>query len=159
MKNYRIIPMSIFGIGILALDQITKFLVVKYMDYGESIPIIQNFLSITSHRNSGAAWGMLQGNMWLFYIITVFVIIMLLYFYKKEATDDLLLQISLTMLIAGALGNFIDRVLFQEVVDMIDTMIFSYDFPIFNVADSSLTIGVILMLFQFFTERGEQSGN
>lgn len=159
MKNYRIFPMSIFGIGILALDQITKFLVVKFMDYGESIPIIENFLSITSHRNSGAAWGMLQGKMWLFYIITVFVIIMLVYFYKKEATDDLLLQLSLTMLIAGALGNFIDRVLFQEVVDMIDTMIFSYDFPIFNVADSSLTIGVILMLFQFFTERGEQSGN
>lgn len=159
MKNYRIIPMSIFGISILALDQITKFLVVKFMDYGESIPIIENFLSITSHRNSGAAWGMLQGKMWLFYIITVFVIVMLLYFYKKEATDNLLLQLSLTMLIAGALGNFIDRVLFQEVVDMIDTMIFSYDFPIFNVADSSLTIGVILMLFQFFTERGEQSGN
>lgn len=159
MKNYRIIPMSIFGISILALDQITKFLVVKFMDYGESIPIIENFLSITSHRNSGAAWGMLQGKMWLFYIITVFVIIMLVYFYKKEATDNLLLQLSLTMLIAGALGNFIDRVLFQEVVDMIDTMIFSYDFPIFNVADSSLTIGVILMLFQFFTERGEQSGN
>lgn len=159
MKKYRIIPMSIFGIGILALDQITKFLVVKFMDYGESIPIIENFLSITSHRNSGAAWGMLQGKMWLFYIITVFVIIMLVYFYKKEATDSLLLQLSLTMLIAGALGNFIDRVLFQEVVDMIDTMIFSYDFPIFNVADSSLTIGVILMLFQFFTERGEQSGN
>ena len=83
----------------------------------------------------------------------------MVYFYKKEATDNLLLQLSLTMLIAGALGNFIDRVLFQEVVDMIDTMIFSYDFPIFNVADSSLTIGVILMLFQFFTERGEQSGN
>src|SRR5699024_11420599 len=108
----------------------------KHMDYGESIPIIDNFLSITSHRNEGAAWGMLEGKMWLFYIITVFVIVMLLFFYKKEAKNDLLLQISLTLLIAGAFGNFIDRVLFQKVVDMIDTMIFSYDFPIFNVARS-----------------------
>ena len=159
MKGYRILPMSILGIVIVAIDQLTKFLVVKHMDYGESIPIIDNFLSITSHRNEGAAWGMLEGKMWLFYIITVFVIVMLLFFYKKEAKNDLLLQISLTVLIAGAFGNFIDRVLFQKVVDMIDTMIFSYDFPIFNVADSSLTVGVILMIIQIFSERGETNGN
>src|SRR5699024_11567789 len=93
---------------------------------------------------------MLEGKMWLFYIMTVFVIVMLLFFYKKEAKNDLLLQISLTLLIAGAFGNFIDRVLFQKVVDMIDTMIFSYDFPIFKVADSSFIVCVILIFIQYF---------
>lgn len=150
MKNYRLLPMSILGIGILLLDQITKLLVVKFMEYGESIPLIDGFLYLTSHRNEGAAWGMLQGRMWLFYIITLFVIVVLVMFYKREAHKSKLLQVSIIFLLAGAIGNFIDRLLFQKVVDFLDTIIFGYDFPIFNVADASLTIGVVLMLVQIF---------
>ncbi|CAD2077018.1 signal peptidase II [Phocicoccus pinnipedialis] len=158
MKNYRLIPMSILGIAIIFLDQITKLLVVKFMEYGESIPLIDGFLYLTSHRNEGAAWGMLQGKMWLFYIITVFVIVVLIMFYRREAKSSLLLQISLVLLLAGAIGNFIDRLLFQEVVDFADTIIFGYDFPIFNIADGSLTIGVILMMVQiFFFDKGDKN--
>lgn len=160
MKNYRLLPMSILGIGMLLLDQITKLLVVKFMEYGESIPLIDGFLYLTSHRNEGAAWGMLQGRMWLFYIITLFVLVVLVMFYKREAYKSKLLQVSIVLLLAGAIGNFIDRLLFQKVVDFLDTVIFGYDFPIFNVADASLTIGVVLMLIQiFFFDRSDKVEN
>ena len=160
MKNYRLLPMSILGIVIIFLDQATKLLVVKFMELGESIPLIDGFLYLTSHRNEGAAWGMLQGRMWLFYIITVFVIVVLVMFYKREAKTSLLLQTSLVLLMAGAIGNFIDRLLFQKVVDFVDTVIFGYDFPIFNVADASLTVGVILMMIQiFFFDKGDKNEN
>lgn len=160
MKNYRLLPMSILGIVIIFLDQVTKLLVVKFMELGESIPLIDGFLYLTSHRNEGAAWGMLQGRMWLFYIITVFVIVVLVMFYKREARTSLLLQTSLVLLMAGAIGNFIDRLFFQKVVDFVDTVIFGYDFPIFNVADASLTVGVILMMIQiFFFDKGDKNEN
>jgi len=150
MKSYRIIPMALIAAFLIGLDQLTKFLVVTRMEEGESIPILGKYFAITSHRNSGAAWGMLQGQMIFFYIITVVVLAILVYVYIREAKDNLLLQSAIVMLIAGSLGNFIDRILFQEVVDFVDVLLIFYDFPIFNVADSALTVGVVLMIVEFF---------
>ena len=94
--------------------------------------------------------------MLFFYIITVAVLVFLIYFYKTEAKNNLLMQVGITLLMAGALGNFIDRLLFQEVVDFVDVLIINYDFPIFNVADSALTVGVIILLIEvFITGRGK----
>ncbi|SDJ73127.1 signal peptidase II [Jeotgalicoccus aerolatus] len=156
MKQYRILPMAIVGIIVLAIDQLTKFLVATQMSLGESIPVIGEYLKITSHRNSGAAWGMFEGRMLFFYIITVAVLVFLIYFYKTEAKNNLLMQVGIALLMAGALGNFIDRLLFQEVVDFVDVLIINYDFPIFNVADSALTVGVIILLIEvFITGRGK----
>ncbi|WP_342389025.1 signal peptidase II [Salinicoccus bachuensis] len=150
MKSYRFIPMALIGLFILGLDQFTKYLVVRFMEEGESIPVLGEYLELTSHRNSGAAWGMFQGQMIFFYVVTLIVLAILVYVYIKEAKGNFLLQLAIVMLIAGSLGNFIDRILFQEVVDFIDVLIVFYDFPIFNVADSALTVGVILMLLEFF---------
>ena len=148
--------MAIVGIIVLAIDQLTKFLVATQMSLGESIPVIGEYLKITSHRNSGAAWGMFEGRMLFFYIITVAVLVFLIYFYKTEAKNNLLMQVGITLLMAGALGNFIDRLSFQEVVDFVDVLIINYDFPIFNVADSALTVGVIILLIEvFITGRGK----
>lgn len=150
MKQYRILPMLIIGIIVLAIDQLTKFLVATRMELGDSIQVLGEYLKITSHRNSGAAWGMFEGRMTFFYIVTVIVVIFLLYFYKSEAKNNLMMQVGITLLMAGAIGNFIDRLLFQEVVDFIDVLIINYNFPIFNVADSALTIGVIVLLIEVF---------
>lgn len=150
MKQYRILPMLIIGIVVLAIDQLTKFLVATRMEIGDSIPVLGEYLKITSHRNSGAAWGIFEGRMMFFYIVTVIVVIFLIYFYKSEAKDNLMMQTGITLLLAGAIGNFIDRLLFQEVVDFIDVLIINYSFPIFNVADSALTIGVIVLLIEVF---------
>ncbi|ODB65454.1 signal peptidase II, partial [Staphylococcus sp. AOAB] len=77
---------------------------------------------------------------------TVIILIILVLFFIKEAKYNLFMQLAVSLLFAGALGNFIDRLFNGEVVDFIDTNIFGYDFPIFNIADSSLTIGVILII-------------
>lgn len=116
------------------------------MEIGERITIIENFFYITSHRNSGAAWGILQGQMLFFYIVTAVVVIGIIYYMQKFAKNDTLLAIGLSFVLGGAIGNFIDRLFHQEVVDFADFYIFNYNFPIFNVADSALSIGVIIVI-------------
>jgi signal peptidase II len=140
------------ALAIIIFDQLTKWIVVKEMELGESIPVIDNFLYITSHRNRGAAWGILQGQMWFFYVITIIVVIGLIVYIRKINKADKWLGVALGLMLGGAIGNFIDRVFRQEVVDFVNTYIFTYDFPIFNVADSALVVGVgimfILTLFE-----------
>ena len=153
MKRQYYIGISLFiTIIILVLDQITKFIIASSMKVGDSFEVIPNFLNITSHRNDGAAWGILSGKMSFFFIITIIILFVLIVFYIKEAKNNLLMQIAISLLFAGALGNFIDRVLHGEVVDFVDTYIFGYNFPIFNVADSSLTIGVLLIIIALLTD-------
>jgi signal peptidase II len=137
---------------VIAFDQLTKWMIVQKMEYGESIEIIENLLYITSHRNRGAAWGILQGQMWFFYIITIAVIIGLVYYIQKMAKESRLLGVALALMLGGAIGNFIDRVARQEVVDFVHTYIFSYSFPVFNVADAALSIGVGLLVIHMFLE-------
>lgn len=140
---------------VILIDQLTKWLIVKNMEIGESIKIIENLLYITSHRNRGAAWGILQGQMWFFYLVTVIVVIALVYYMQKEAKGKVLLGVSLAFMLGGAIGNFIDRLFRKEVVDFIDTYIFTYNFPIFNIADSALVIGVGMLMLQMLKEERE----
>lgn len=145
-KSYFIGATLFVTLAVLILDQFTKAYIVKTMSVGDSYSVIPGFLNITSHRNTGAAWGILSGKMGFFFLVTIIVLGLLTYFYVKEARGHFWMQMAISLLFAGALGNFIDRMKNSEVVDFIDTYIFGYDFPIFNVADSSLTVGVILIL-------------
>lgn len=131
---------------IIVLDQLSKWVIVKSMDIGESIEVIHNFFYITSHRNQGAAFGILQGQMWFFYIITVIVIVAIVYYMEKEGKYHRLFGTALGLILGGAIGNFIDRVFRGEVVDFVDTIYFGYNFAIFNVADAALSIGVVLII-------------
>ncbi len=135
---------------VMAVDQLTKWLIVRLMTIGESIPILESLVSITSHRNKGAAFGILQNQRLLFIVITIVVVIGVIYYLWQVRSQKKLLSWALALILGGALGNFIDRLFRGEVVDFIDVKIplgsFYYDFPIFNVADSALVIGVILLL-------------
>ncbi|AGE79755.1 TPA: lipoprotein signal peptidase LspA [Bacillus thuringiensis] len=142
----------VIALFVIAIDQISKWLIVKNMELGTSIPIIDNVLYITSHRNRGAAWGILENKMWFFYIITVVFVVFIVFYMKKYAKTDKLLGISLSLILGGAIGNFIDRVFRQEVVDFIHVYIFSYNYPVFNIADSALCIGVVLIIIQTLLE-------
>ncbi|MGA5660006.1 lipoprotein signal peptidase LspA [Bacillus bombysepticus] len=142
----------VIALFVIAIDQISKWLIVKNMELGTSIPIIDNVLYITSHRNRGAAWGILENEMWFFYIITVVFVVFIVFYMKKYAKTDKLLGISLSLILGGAIGNFIDRVFRQEVVDFIHVYIFSYNYPVFNIADSALCIGVVLIIIQTLLE-------
>ncbi|WP_042223836.1 signal peptidase II [Oceanobacillus manasiensis] len=136
----------IFALIVIGIDQLTKWLVVKNMEYGEEITIIDQFFSLTSHRNTGAAWGILEGQMIFFYVVTVAVVIGIIIYMQRYAKDSRGLAIALSLLLGGAIGNFIDRLFRQEVVDFFDFIIFGYDFPIFNIADSALVIGVFFII-------------
>ncbi|EGQ4174377.1 signal peptidase II [Staphylococcus pseudintermedius] len=157
MKQQYYIGLSLFiTLIILIGDQLTKFIIRTQMTLGESFAVVPKLLYITSHRNNGAAWGILSGKMTFFYIITIIVLIALIVFYIKEAKNNMLMQIAISLLFSGALGNFIDRVSSGEVVDFIDTVIFGYDFPIFNIADASLTIGVVLLIIVLLKDQNQK---
>lgn len=129
------------------------------MELGERIPIFDPYIGLLSHRNRGAAWGMLQGQIGLFTVVTIVVIIGIIYYFHKEAKGKPMFQSGLMLLLGGAIGNFIDRLWRNEVVDFVDVLIpiINYDFPIFNVADAALTIGVVIViLFILKEERAEK---
>lgn len=137
---------------LVVVDQLTKYLTVQNIDLHEVIEIIPNVLSLTYIQNTGAAWSILEGKMWFFYIVTIIVIAFLLYYLYTEAKTNKVLGIILSVVLAGTIGNFIDRLVFQYVIDMIKVDFIN--FPIFNVADMLLTVGVgVLIIFTFYEER------
>ncbi|SDG95711.1 signal peptidase II Aspartic peptidase. MEROPS family A08 [Alteribacillus persepolensis] len=146
----------LLSIVVIGIDQLTKYLVAEHMEIGESIEVISGFLYLTSHRNAGAAFGILQGQMWLFFIVTVIVIIAVIYHLHKYANDSGVTGISLALILGGAIGNFIDRLMFGEVVDFFDVYIFSYNYPIFNIADSALVAGVILLIMKMIRDEWKE---
>lgn len=135
---------------VLALDQITKWFVIKEMYLGQSIAIIEGFFYLTSHRNAGAAFGILQNQRLFFIVVTTIVVIGLVYYLIKVKNKKPLLSWALALILGGAIGNFSDRLVTGEVVDFFDMKIsigsFYYDYPIFNVADSALVIGVGILI-------------
>lgn len=134
-------------VAVVVLDQFTKQFVTRTMQIGDSNPIIDNFLYMAYHRNSGAAWGILQGQMLFFYVVTAVAVIgILIWLSKLNLKKERVLAIALALILGGALGNFIDRVMHQAVIDFIQTVWWGYHFPIFNVADIALVCGVMLMM-------------
>lgn len=144
-------------IGIFLLDQITKLVISSNMALYESIPVIENFFHITYVHNTGAAWSIMEGNMLFFYAITI-VALYFMWHYYQEYRHDIWLQTSLVVMIAGTMGNFIDRVRLQYVVDFLDFDIFGYPFPVFNIADIALTLGVASIMLNFVVEEVKNRG-
>ena len=138
----------LIALFVIIVDQLTKWGVVKNMTEGQEIVVWDPIFSLYSHRNQGAAWGMMQGRIGLFTIVTVVVVIAIIYYFNKEGKGKPLFATSLMLLLGGAIGNFIDRITTGEVVDFASFWIpiIDYDFPIFNIADMALTFGVILMM-------------
>lgn len=136
---------------IIAVDQFTKYLTLQNIEMYESIEVIPGLVSLTHHRNTGAAWSILEGQMWFFYVVTIIVVGIILYYLHTEGKEHKMFAWGLTLLLGGALGNFIDRLLHQFVVDMV--RLDFINFPIFNIADMALTFGVIVMiLYLIFDE-------
>lgn len=135
------------------LDQISKYFILNNMKIGESISIINNFFSITSHRNRGAAWGILEDSILFFIIVTtIFLIAIILYLLKKRKEITNFDKIVFSLILGGAIGNFIDRIKIGAVVDFLDFNLFGYNFPIFNFADIFICFGVSLLLIKIYKE-------
>lgn len=139
-------------LAVVALDQITKYAIEAQLSLGQSNEIIKGFFSLTYARNTGAAWSILTGQMTFFYIVSVIALVVMTYFLLKTDKKENLQRIALALLIAGTLGNFIDRLMFQYVRDFLDFIIIGYDFPIFNVADISLNVAIGLLILEAILE-------
>lgn len=136
----------LISILLIVLDQLSKWWIVQHMELYQSISVISDFFYITSHRNRGAAFGILQEQRWFFIVVTTFVVIAIIVFMVKMKKETVLTKISLSFILGGAVGNMIDRIRTGEVVDFFHFQFGSYHFPIFNVADSAICVGVVLFL-------------
>lgn len=141
---------------LVILDQITKLLIVKNFDIGEIKEIIsigsQKIFSITHVRNSGAAWSIMEGKTIILIIFPIIIVGIILFLLFKGKITGKLECISYSLIIAGGIGNLIDRVRLNEVIDFIKWEVFS--FPVFNVADICIVVGAIMacVCYIFFTE-------
>jgi signal peptidase II len=157
-----------YALIVFILDQVSKWFIVRRIPLGEERPVLGDFFILTSHRNRGAAFGILQNQRWFFIVITLIVVIGILWYMRRTIRErKVLLSFALSLLLGGAIGNFIDRALFGEVVDFLQfTFDFSllskaiyYIYPIFNLADSAIVIGVILIFLEsLLTWRKEKKG-
>ncbi|WP_368537601.1 signal peptidase II [Enterococcus faecalis] len=142
---------------LVGLDQWSKYLTVQNISLGETKEFIPGFLSLTHLRNTGAAWSLLEGKMIFFYVITVIVSVVIIYLLIKNYKKSIWYSVGLSFVLAGAIGNFIDRVRLGYVVDMLQTDFMN--FPIFNVADSTLVVGVIcIFIYLILDENAAKEG-
>ena len=140
---------ALFAAGIVAADQITKFLTVANIALHEDKPFIPNFLSLTYEQNRGAAFSSFEGMQWLFALIfVVFTVLILWEYFKKSMPFTTFDRWCIAAIYGGGLGNMIDRVRLGFVVDMIQTDFM--DFPVFNVADCFITCGCFALMVSLF---------
>ncbi|WIV10791.1 signal peptidase II [Proteiniborus sp. MB09-C3] len=136
------------SIIIILLDQITKFYAVQLLKGNAPVVIIENFLRLNYVENFGAAFGILQNKKIFFIIITTIVVIGIIVYIKTNTNLTITMKIALAMVIGGAIGNLIDRVRLGYVIDFVDVNFWGlYDFPVFNIADSSIVIATILICY------------
>ncbi|CAM4163428.1 lipoprotein signal peptidase [Streptococcus penaeicida] len=135
---------------LIILDQASKWWIVKEIPLGEVRPFIPGLFSLTYLQNRGAAFSILQNQQWFFTLMTIAIIGAAIIYYFKSKSITLLKEIALLLIISGGIGNFIDRLRLSYVVDMVhlDFM----NFAIFNVADSYLSVGVLLLVIVFWKE-------
>ena len=150
--KFKKISLPIVIILGLVLDQMVKMAIVKNIGLSEQKPVIKGVLSLTHLRNNGAAWSILEGQQWFFVLTTVLVLAVAIWFWLKNLSKNWY-AIGLTLIISGALGNFIDRVRQGYVVDMFQLDFIN--FPIFNVADILLSIGFVVLFIGILIEKDE----
>lgn len=145
----KLLSLVIIVVGIVA-DQIFKNWIVANIQLGDTEKIWPNVLSLTYIKNDGAAWSSFSGQQWFFLILTPIVLVVALWFLWKKMAQNWYF-IGLTLIIAGALGNFIDRIRQGFVVDMFQTEFIN--FPIFNIADILLSFGFVLLFIAILTDK------
>ena len=143
---------AILIIVLIAMDQATKVIVDSQLAYQKSEVIIDHFFYFTYTHNFGAAWSLLQGATTLFIAFAIIAVVGLFYVFYHSKKDEIFTRFGVALVMSGAIGNVIDRVVYGYVRDFIDFVIFGYDFPIFNVADMCIVVGVFLIVFEMMGE-------
>ncbi len=139
-------------------DQGSKVFVAKRMELGQSIPVLGNFFRITFIRNAGGAFGIFLGGGWFYLLASILAIILIFFYLRKMSAGYLWSRISLALILGGALGNLIDRVRYGMVIDFLDFGIGRLRWPVFNLADAAVTVGVAVFLVFMFQKKAEDRG-
>lgn len=154
MKNYRKLYFPLAAVILILLDQLSKRWIVNHIPLNAIRKCVPGIFSLTYLRNYGAAFSILQNQQWFFTVITLAVVGAACYYFIKNINGNFWFLFGLLLIISGGIGNFIDRLRLGYVVDMVhlDFM----NFAIFNVADSYLTVGVVILFIALWKE--EENG-
>lgn len=151
-KNLLALGLAIAGL-IVAIDQFTKHLTTEYLSYNALKPVFPGF-DLTLRHNTGAAFNFLADEAgwqrWFFVLLALLISICILVWLRKLNTKQKLEGIGLALILGGALGNLIDRLMFGYVVDFILLYYKEWQWPAFNVADSAITVGVVFFMIGLF---------
>ena len=134
-------------LSVILIDRATKVFFAGALSLGESIPVIRNIFHFTLVHNTGIAFGLFKNQGIVFIIVPIIAIILIafnIYYYRNNDYVGRAYLIGFSLILAGAIGNLIDRILFGHVIDFIDLRVW----PVFNTADSAITIGTIIILFK-----------
>jgi signal peptidase II len=145
---------------VVALDQISKLWVRSYLDSYETIPLV-GCLSLTNVRNTGSAFGLFANQVFLLTVVAIVVLVAILLFYRYFSRSNILGISALGLVFGGAVGNLIDRLRFGYVTDFVDVRLWrDFHWPAFNVADSAITVGsIMLVIFIFLAFRKEDGSS
>lgn len=141
---------------VILLDMVSKYIVSRLLIVNESVMIIKNFFNITYVRNTGAAFSIFSGNTFLVMIISFMIIMGIILYIRKNKPSNKIEKISYSLILGGAIGNFIDRIIYGYVRDFIEIDIFGWDYPIFNLADVFVVVGVILLVIATWRGRNDR---
>jgi signal peptidase II len=155
-KSFRLL--FLISAGVIILDQITKWMILKTIPVYESYPIIQGFFHLVHVRNRGVAFGIMnrpgsQVLLYLLILMTLAAVVLLAFWLTRLGEKEGKIALGLSLVIGGALGNLIDRVRMGEVLDFLDFHIGGYHWPAFNVADSAVTVGVVWLALNILFSR------
>ena len=154
MKKKYLLITSLFFI----IDLISKIILNKVLILGKSIKVIKNFFYITLCHNNGAAFSILRDKQILLIIITVIVLFFIYKYMNKENMKGLE-GFAFSMITGGILGNLFDRIVYNYVIDFLDFRFFGYNYPVFNLADSFIVVGVILLVINSIREMKHERSN
>ncbi len=136
------------------VDQIVKLIIINYLDVYQKISIIPNFFSIYYLQNRGAAFSSFSGMTYLFVTIGILFLFVLIRYIRKMEVIKRLEMVALGLILGGIVGNLVDRILYQYVIDYLAFEIMGYSFAVFNIADSAIVVGCFLLIIECF--RGEK---
>ena len=146
---------AILAVVLVVADQVTKYLVRANIPLGQDVPFLPNFLGLTYVKNTGAAWSILEEHTWLLTLVSAIVVLVICWLVVKKFFKGWVGLTAAALILAGGVGNLIDRALFGYVTDMIKTLFM--DFPVFNVADCCITVGVVLLfIYVLFIMKDEK---
>ncbi len=141
---------------VVASDQALKFFIVNNYQLGETHQVIPHVFSLTYIQNEGAAWNILPGQMGLFYLISAIAIVVCLYYLLRKNFNSRIFSSGVALVLGGIVGNLIDRIHLKYVIDMIQVDFIHFN--IFNIADSAITIGIIMVfIYLLFLDESEKN--